>query len=89
MDPKIVKMAKEIPSKLKEVMNSMFEASEPALRSGVSGLRQSLSKLDSYLADVEKEHLGSGGKHDSEGNQGEASTRSWQARTLRHHRVRA
>ena len=58
MDPKIVKMAKDIPSKLKDVMNSMFEASEPALRSGVSTLRQSLSRLESYLADVEKEHLG-------------------------------
>ena len=59
MEPKLVRMAKEIPGRLKDVMNSMFEASEPALRTGVSTLRRSLSKLDSYLQQVEREHLGS------------------------------
>ena len=59
MDPKIVKMAKEIPARLKDVMNSMFDASEPAFRSGVSTLRQSLARLDHYLAEVEADHLGS------------------------------
>ena len=59
MDPKLVKLAKEVPSRLKQIMNDMFEASEPALRTGVSTLRQSLSKLDTYLQQVEKEHLGS------------------------------
>lgn len=59
MDPKIVRMAKEVPARFKSVMEAMFEQSQPALRSGVSTLRESLKKLDSYLSEVEREHLGS------------------------------
>lgn len=61
MDPKTVKAAKEIPGRLKDVMNSMFEQSQPALRSAVTVLRDSLKKLDGYLSEVEREHLGRSG----------------------------
>ena len=66
MDPKIVKMAKDVPARLRNVMESMFEQSQPALRSGVSTLRDSLKKLDSYLSAVEREHLGTNGAGQSQ-----------------------
>ena len=59
MDPKTIKAAKEIPDRLKEIVDSMFQESKPALRTGVSGLRGALSKIETYLEQVEKEHLGS------------------------------
>jgi len=59
MDPKIIKAAKEIPMRLKEIVTGMFEESAPTLRAGVAGLRSSLAKVENYLNDVEKEHLAS------------------------------
>ena len=58
MDPKTIKAAKEIPDRLKQIVDSMFQESKPALRTGVSGLRGALSKIETYLEQVEKEHLG-------------------------------
>ena len=58
MDVKIVKTAKELPAQLKSVWDSMFEQSEHALRVSVTALRSSLGKLENYLKEVEKEHLG-------------------------------
>ena len=58
MDPKIIKAAKEVPAQLKSIVDSMFEESKPALRTGVSGLRGALSKIETYLQEVEQEHLG-------------------------------
>ena len=59
MDPKIIKTAKEVPARLKDIVDSMFEESKPTLRTGVSGLRQALGRIESYLEQVEQEHLGS------------------------------
>ena len=56
MNPKIVKLAKELPDRLKDVMNSMFEQSQPALRSGVLALRDSVRRLDAYLGEIEGEY---------------------------------
>ena len=59
MDPKIVKEAKQVPERLKDIVTSMFNDSKPALRSGVAGLRQGLGRIEHYLQEVEAEHLGS------------------------------
>lgn len=58
MDPRIARVAKEIPALLKRVSNDMFDEATPALRTGVAAARDALRKLEGFLGEVERVHLG-------------------------------
>ena len=59
MDPRIAKVAKDIPAMLRRVSNDMFDEATPALRTGVNAVRDALRKVERYLGEVESVHLGS------------------------------
>src|SRR5204863_8705656 len=58
MPARMVKVVKGMPAQLKQIWDSMIEQSEHAVRASVSALRGSVDKLDEYLKELEREHVG-------------------------------